>query len=345
VDCIFIDLDIDGDKYDPKNDEATFRNWKIDMSGLLARARMIASTLIESGQANHFRVVLSGHKGLHLYLDFPTISENNGEFSQFKQGLKKYGENVMNWLDDAAGGLNIEKWVDVDASDLGRLARHPNTIHHGVNYDDTTRWCVPITIEEMAGLHIEDYLNLTESPRWPDGYERNPSTSAGNKVVQAIRNASSVKPISNSSPSKHNDGRIKKYEKNDENDKSRYKNSEVFTENENIELEDIEFLTANYPCVAAFVYRDDAFDHGNESHIMETNVIGKLCELGVPRNVMHEFLSQVPGYEKGKTDERINTILGRTYKSFNCETIVDRSPQFCLGEQCSVYNRSDELQK
>jgi len=330
VDCVFIDLDVDGGDYDPNNEETDFDAWCRDMSALLARARMIAGVIIEGGQEQHFRPALSGHKGLHLYLDFPPIDPSNGDIQQFKNGLKEYGEQVMEWLDSTAGGVNIDPWVDVDASDLGRLARHPNTIHHGAAYDDQTRWCVPITVEELSTLTVDDYLSVTQGPRWPDGYERNPSTSAGDKVVQAIRNASASTQTSRSTGSSFDYAVLEQYD--DE-------------ANEGIELEDIAFLTANYPCIEAFRNRDDAFEHGNASHTMEISIIGRFVEMGVPRDVMHEFFADIPGYREDYTGEQIDKIIGRQYKGFNCENIADRAPQFCLGSKCSLYSRSDDIQK
>lgn len=330
VDCIFIDLDVANGDYEPDGENTSLGAWRRDMSALLARARMIASAIIEEGQQNHFRVTLSGHKGLHLYLDFPSVSPNNGDFGQFKNGLKQYGEQVMSWLDSTAGGINIGPWVDVDASDLGRLARHPNTIHHGAKYDDETRWCVPITVEELADLKVDDYLDLTSGPRWPDGYSRSPSESAGNKVVQAIRNASASRVSSGTRGSHHDDGRVEQYD--DE-------------ANDDIEIADIDFITANKPCIQAFADRDDAFDHGNASHLMEISIIANFVELGVPRDVIHKFFSQIPGYREDYTDEQIDKVVGRGYEEFNCNSIADKAGQFCLGDDCAVYTRNDDIQK
>lgn len=343
VDCIFIDLDIEGDRYDPDG-EADFQDWKIEMSALLARVRMIAKEIIESGQADHFRATLSGHKGLHLYLDFPTIAPNNGSFEQFKAGLKTYGETVMKWLDSTAGGVSIDRWVDVDASDLGRLARHPNTINHGAAYDDETRWCVPVTMAELAVLDVESYLELTENARWPDGYKRNPSIDAGNKAAIEIREAHVTSTSSSGDVSEYDPSNVAKYKENVDN-VSRYQDTEHFSENPDIGVEDIGFLTSNYPCIKAFVNREDAFNHDNDSHIMEVNVIGKLAEIGVPRDVMHELFSEIPGYDPKVMDEQIDTVLGREYRSFNCNKIADRCGQFCLGTDCGTYNRYDDIQK
>lgn len=329
VDCIFIDLDVEGDNYDPNNDETDFDAWQRDMSALLARARMIANAILDAGEEEHYRVVLSGHKGLHLYLDFPTIAPNNGGFQQFKNGLKSYGESVMKWLDSTAGGVNIDRWVDVDASDLGRLARHPNTIHHGAAYDDETRWCVPITMAELSELTVEDYLRFTEGPRWIEGYQRNPSDTAGEKVVQAIREASTGHSGGNGS-SQPDPAALSEYEE---------------TVNDEIELEDISFLTSNKPCIEAFRQRDDAYGHGSASHTMEISIMARFVELGVPRSVMHEFFAEIPRYEEAQTNEEIDRIISRKYKEFDCASIATRAPTFCLGDDCSVYRRADDIQK
>lgn len=329
VDCIFIDLDVPGNDYDPNGGDTSFDAWKRSMSALLARARMIGDAILDGDREQHFRATLSGHKGLHIYLDFPPIAPSNGDFQQFKNGLKEYGEQVMSWLDTTAGGINIDPWVDVDASDLGRLARHPNTVHHGAKYDDETRWCVPITIQELSELRVQDYLELTQEPRWPDGYQRTPSDTAGDKAVQAIRNASASR--SQSGPGSTFDYEaLKQYDEE---------------ASDGIELEDIAFLTANKPCIEAFRKRDDAFNHGNASHTMEISIIANFVEMGVPRDVIHQFFSDIPGYREDYTEAQIDKIIGRTYQEFNCQNIANRAPQFCLGSNCSIYNRSDDIQK
>lgn len=337
VDCIFIDLDVKGDDYDPNHGKTEFSAWKREMSALLARARMIASAILEEDAEQHFRVTLSGHKGLHLYLDFPTVSPNNGEFSQFKSGLKSYGETVMSWLDKIAGGVNIDPWVDVDASDLGRLARHPNTRHHGAEYDDKDRWCVPITMDELANLHWEDYLRLTKAPRpIPDEVRRTPSKTAGDIVSQYIRLAVPSSSGRSSTRSSFDPAVVRRYQEQS---------------NDNIELDDVMMLVKNKPCIKAFRDRDDAYKHGEASRTMELSIMGRFIDLGVPYDVIHEFFETIPGYDKEWTEDELNDLVGREYKEFNCEKICGtrkspgRAAQFCLGDSCGVYRRAPELQK
>jgi len=329
VDCIFIDFDVTGEHYDPDSGDATLADWRRDMSALLSRTRMVARAIIGDGSADYFRVVLSGHKGIHLYLDFPAIDPANGEFGQFKCGLKSYAEQVVNYLDEEAGGVNIQPWVDVDGSDLGRLARHPNTRHHGASQDDVERWCVPITVEELADLTVDDYLSLTTTHRgMTDEMDRIESERAGNQVVQHVRTAStSVQNSDDSSSFKSSVARQYREESNDE-----------------IELEDVLFLTKNKPCIRAFRERDDAYEHGDSSRVMELSIMGRLIEMNVPLDVMHEFFETIPHYNEEYTDELLNDLIGRRYEEFNCVRIAASAGEFCLADDCSLYRRSDEIQ-
>lgn len=328
IDCIFIDLDVPGERYDPEDGRDSLAAWKREISGLLTRVRMIAKAILSDSKAEHFRAVLSGHKGLHLYLDFPPVHPDNGSFNQFKRGLSKYGKRVMQWLDSAAGGVDIEKWVDVDASDLARLARHPNTKHHGVAYSDSDRWAVPVTIEELSDMQVDDYLALTNAPRWRQDIERNPSEQAGRIAKQYVRTARSS-DVSHNRSTSYDAGRVKRYRQQS---------------TDEIELEDVLFLSANLPCIEAFRNRADAYEHGEASRVMELNAMGKMIEMETPIDVMHEFFAAIPRYDEEWTEHLITDIIGRDYGTFNCEKIIDRAPQFCLGDDCGVYQRNDDLQ-
>lgn len=344
IDSIFIDLDITGQNYRPDDGKASPNAWRADMSALLARSRMIARAIIEEGVDDHFRVVLSGHKGIHLYLDFPTVAESNGDLGQFKNGLSLYGSDMMDRLDDLADGVNIGPWVDVDASDLARLARFPNTRHHGVAYTDDDRWCVPITMEELAGLTVDDYIRLTSEPRpLPDGYQRVPSQNAHDKLTQYIRAAPSSSRRSNSGRRKTSTvTALKTYREE--------------TQNDAIELDDVLFLTANKPCFAAFRERDDAYDHGESSRMMELSIMGRLITMNTPVAVIHEFFEPIPGYDEDTTDNILADLLarGNEYGEFQCSTIVGgindegarvpaQAEEFCLKGGCDIYRRSDDL--
>jgi hypothetical protein len=66
--------------------------------------------------------------------------------------------------------------------------------------------------------------------------------------------------------------------------------------------------------------------------------------MNVPRDVIHEFFSEIDGYQEATTDKQIDEVIGREYSEFNCSSILQEAEQFCLREECSVYRRNDDLQ-
>jgi hypothetical protein len=161
IDTLFFDLDIpkgEGE-YDPQSGGKT-QNWKRDMSKLLVRARMIAQVIQDAGLADHMRVSYSGHKGIHLYIDFPALAPTLGPLQQYKNGIDAYATELMDFLAEEAG-VEIHRWVDVNSHDLGRLARHPNTPHHGAQHVNWTPYCVAGTVEELASMRSDTYPEWT----------------------------------------------------------------------------------------------------------------------------------------------------------------------------------------
>jgi len=322
IDSIFIDFDIPADrKY---RETGKLEDWKRDMSALLVRSKMVARALIDANLGGHWRWSLSGHKGLHGFLDFSTLSTNEGSFRQFKNGLATYSDGLVEQLNEISGGVDIEPWLDVDSSDLARLVRHPNTRHYGVNHVASNRWCVPISTRELASLDDpNDYLTLTSGPREvPDDCQRNPSENAGKTVAQFIRSASDSKKRRGSGSTVHSGVALRNYKKKS---------------NEKIEIDDLDFLTANKPCIAAFRDRDDAYEHGQASRTMEIGIIKELSNKNVPIDVMVEFFEPIPGFDEEYSRNLIEDIVARQYGPLKCENIIANAEQFCLGSSCHLY--------
>lgn len=325
IDSIFIDFDIPSDR--TYRETGNLEDWKRDMSALLVRSKMVARALIDANLGEYWRWSLSGHKGLHGFLDFPTLSPDEGSFRQFKNGLSDYSEGLVEQLNEISGGVDIEPWLDVDSSDLARLVRHPNTRHHGVEHVASNRWCVPISTRELASLDDpNDYLTLTSGPREiPEGGERVPSENAGRTVAQYIRNASGSKMRAGSGSSVYSRAAVENYKEES---------------NEKIEIGDLKFLTANKPCIWAFRERDDAYNHGSASRTMEIGVIKELTNKNVPIDVMVEFFEEIPGFDEEYSRNLIEDIIGRQYGPLKCENIIGNAEQFCLGSSCGLYEEA-----
>lgn len=331
VETIFIDFDIPKDS-EYRDGNYTLDAWKRSMSDLLIRVQMVADALLESGKAKHWRASLSGHKGVHLFFDFDEIHPANGTYAQFRNGLGEYGRGMIEKLDEIAGGINIEPWMDVDSSDLARLVRHPNTRHFGAKHVDES-WCVPITIEELSTLTVEDYLELTSSPREiPDGYERNPSTEAMDEISLVIRDAGGRSSPSSSvqTPSKSGHSSVRQYKEES---------------NSKISVSDIPFLVKNKPCIMEFIERDDGFQYGNQSRVMEIQIIKELIQKKVPIDVIANFFRPVNGWDNVKSHNLIEDLIVRYDGPFTCKNVWEDAPEFCVEDGCKIYRDQYEKPK
>jgi len=334
IDTVFFDLDIptgEGE-YDPQSGGKT-ENWRRDMSKLLVRARMIAKVILDEGLAEHFRVAYSGHKGIHLYVDFPTLDYDLGVLQQYKNGIQQYAENMTDFFADAAG-IEIQRWVDVTSHDMGRLARHPNTPHHGAKHVDWTPYCVAGSVEELASMTPEKYLEYTREPReLPDGAMRSPSERAKEVITEHVTSASATSSVAKPGDTKYrNDEVLEKYRS---------------ASNDDITVDTIKnLLVKNKPCINAWLERDDAYSHGAASREMEINVIKELAKHEVPIDTMVELFSEIPRFDEDYSRSLIKDVIARYHPSaFVCRNVVNQAPQFCKGSECHIFQRSDDLEK
>ena len=321
VDTFFLDFDIPSfGEYRSSNPEEAA--WYRDMSALLTRVRAVANALLREGRAQYFRAALSGHKGVHLFLDFPAIDLPGATIGQYSSGMKTYLRNLIAYLEEETG-IEVDPWLDVDSSDLSKLCRLPNTVHPGATQAfGEDRYCVPVSIKELSEIRPNEYFKITGMPRMvEDGYARFPSKKAHDVLKQFILDANAGNRGPNKTASR--DGRsIEEYDEQC---------------NQDIELTDVQFLTSNKPCIWDFHEREDKFNHGAESHTMELNVIAHLVDKQVPVDVILEFFDNVDGFNEGVTLERIQTVLERDYSKFSCETIWRKASAFCIEDDCRIY--------
>lgn len=319
VDTIFVDFDIQGDQYKPDEGLDSEMYWEIEMSDLLVRIRAFAQRLVDEGEAKYWRASLSGHKGVHLFLDFPAIDPANGSFIQFKTGLRDYADTMMESLDEMLGGIHLTDWVDVVSADLGRLLRQPNTPHTGVAYTDELKYCVPVSVEELAEIKVDDYKRLTDAPRSPPpASHRTESESAGQKVSQAIRTAKSGGRGDLQQPaSSYNSARIDEYREK---------------ANDKIEVEDLKLLYSDKPFVWKFRERDDAYEYGTQSRTMEMFImLDFIYDTNAPVDVIVDFFRPIPGFDETYTREMVKDLIARDYKPMSISTLRDKAPEFYDG--------------
>ena len=322
IDRLFFDFDVPdtGEYRSGKKHKAA---WARDMSRLLVRTRKVARFLLKANDPDCWQVVLSGHKGVHLDLVFPPVSPSNGDFQQFRNGMGSYADSVVDYLKDATGLDDLDEWVDVSSADLGRLRRVPNTQHLGASKAfGEDRFCVPVTLKELAEIGPADYIELTRARRpVTDAMRAVPSEKAGEVLTQRVRNAETTQR-STSSGSTVNRARIDAYEK---------------AANDSITVDDLPFVLSDRPCVLEFVERDDAFSHRSASHLMEMKAITEMMEKEVPIDTMIDFFDQHPAAEESYTRERIEQYISRDYNAVSCEKIWQQADDFCLHDGCQIW--------
>jgi hypothetical protein len=197
------------------------------------------------------------------------------------------------------------------------LLRQPNTPHPGVEYTDDVKYCVPVSIEELADMDVEKYKELTDKPRSPPpACQRNESEEAGYKVEQAIRGAkgATVSNGSLSASSSYDSSKIQAYQEQS---------------NDRIDVEDIKLLTTDKPFIWKFRQRDDAYQYGEQSRVMEMFIMLDLTiDRKVPIEVIVDFFRPIPGFDEEYTREMVKDLIARDYKRMAFSTLENRAPEF-----------------
>jgi hypothetical protein len=305
IDTLMFDFDIEADDAENKD------SWRRDLSKLLARIRTVVRYLIDADLIHPWRFSLTGKKGVHGYLDFHTLSENLGSIQQYKTGLRSYVDRVIASLEELTGVTRLHEFVDVDSSDLGRLTRAPNTIHPGATkLFNEPRYCVPVAAEELAELTPNRYAELTKAPRLvPRSAKRSPSESAHQIIEQHII-------MARDQTTSYNLGSV---------DYSRVEAYQTQA-NDKLDVDDVDYALLNYPCGRQFITREDAFDHGHQSHSMEMFIILRLIDHGFPIAVIKSWFSQHDNYDDSWTDRQIRQFISRGYQPMSCRKLSDLAP-------------------
>lgn len=322
VDTLMFDFDLPGDIYTGDGDHAA---WSEEIADLLARIRIVVQHLLDEDMAEHWRFSLSGHKGVHMYLDFPEVDTDSGNLTQFKAGLGDYGSELVTYLEDQCH-VDLGPWLDVDSSDMGRLTRLPNTQHvSATEAFGSKRYCVPVSATELATMDATDYwVKTAEQRALPDSCRRVESHTAKKRIESYIINSSPGSSSSGQSGS-FNYERVKKYKEN---------SNDAFES-----VEDLWLFIENKPCIREYYNRDDQFHYGNESHVMELFVMSKLVSIGVPYEIIVDFFREMDGFSERQTKQQLNEVIARNYSEFNCEKVWNEAERFCLHQQCDIYNR------
>lgn len=324
VSTLFIDFDFEDGDYEAGSGDTDA--WRRDISHLLVRVRRVARYIRDSGRPG-WRASLSGHKGVHLFLDFPPIEPEEGNLYSFINGMDNYANSLIDHIAEETGLRSLHNYVDVTSSDMGRLCRVPNTLHRGASESfGQDRFCVPVSIDELANLTVDDYIEYTSATRPMPWHSRHENERVGEIITQQIRNATSraTSRATKDYSVSYDTSLVDEYAKQS---------------NDDITLGDVRFLTSDRPCVWKFHERDDKFQRGSQSHHMELFCIREMVEHNVPIGVMKEFFNNVDEYDSRETEVRIKEVIARDYERFNVKTNHRKAPDFCNYDDCGLCQR------
>jgi hypothetical protein len=303
------DLDFEGSKDAPESE------WRLDMTALLVRTRMVARALLDSKRSQYWRASLSGHKGIHLYLDFPALDRETGTEVQFRNGVENFTDNLLKEIQSETGLSSLDEYVDVmSGKDFARLTRLPNTIHDGATERfGETRFCVPVTIEELSKIRVDDYVELTRRPRsLSEDHGRVESQHTHDVLVKEIQMAPSSAVISGSRSSGNYDkSRVESYKEN---------------ANDGVSLDTLKITLRD--CCWRFHDRDDRFAHGQQSHIMELNCIAEMVAKNAPIELIVEFFAVDENFSEEYTRSKIHDVISYQYNPFKTEKLESQAHVF-----------------
>ena len=357
VDRLFIDLDVPDDgEYRLGNDEQAA--WVRDMSGLLVRTRKVARLLLKTRHPESWQVTLSGHKGVHLDLTFPAVPTANGNKEQFLKGMNAYSGALKEYLIAETGMDDLAEYIDVTSKDLGRLRRVPNTLHLGATRAfGEDRFCVPVTLEELADLRPGGYIEFTRARREVDGrFQPTPNQKAGEVLTQHIRNATTESGNYSTGGRFRDPQRITHYRQAvarnlgiewvevDDPEDDDFPGYAAEDPSERITVDDLSFVLSNRPCISALRERDDAFSHGGASHKFELFAITNMMASKVPIETMVDLFRGLPDFSEEESRDAIERYISMGYAPANCETVWQDAPTYCLGTSCQIYRDAQATQ-
>ena len=196
----------------------------------------------------------------------------------------------------------------VSGKDFARLTRLPNTIHDGASDRfEETRFCVPVSIEELAEITTTEYIDLTRRPRpVPEACRRVPNQRVHDILVKEIRMANDSAVLAGNYSSANYDGsRVEHYENEIAKDAVTVDRLKIYLRS----------------CCWEFHERDDRFAHGHQSHIMELNCIAEMIDCNAPIDTMVEFFEVDDNFNESYTRSKIRDVISYGYRPWAHNTL------------------------
>jgi len=338
ISTIFIDLDVES----PELSDLRTR-WEHGDKSVVDQLLVLRMTLLREvlKQANTFvsylvkrgihpRILLSGFKGIHIFIDFPCVQFSSLEVAKYI--IRKFLDYVKIQV---AKESNIDVVFDTTViGDLSRLCRIPNTANiKATKLLGRPQYAVPVTVEQLISLTPEEYDRLCSTPRFTE-VERRESHEVLVMLTRITEDMDLDEVAITTKTSVKDTERLEAYE--------RECTKEILTD------EDYEELNIR-PCFKRVRKELISLD-GPGGHMMRIGAVMELAARGLSISSIVRWFDFCHDYDPAITETAVNSIISRGYtdkyvdeygreyrKGFRCTTIQRYG--FCLEDKCEIYKR------
>jgi len=293
------------------------------LTEVLNQAKALVSYLKKQGITP--RILLSGFKGVHLFIDFPCVQFSSLETSKYV--IKEFLDQIKAQV----GNVCFDPTVIGDAS---RLCRIPSTINSkATKLLSRPQYAVPVIADEFMNIGPEDYDNLCSSPR-SDPQSRTES----HEVLVVLTRITEDMDLDDVAITPK--GQVK--------DPERLESYERECTREILDEADFDELDVR-PCFKR-VRREKISLEGSGGHLMRIGAVMELATQNLSIASIVRWFDFCSDYDQGKTEAAVKGLISRGYtdkhvdeyglehrKGFRCETI--KRCGFCLKEECHSYLR------
>lgn len=334
IDTIFIDIDLESPAF---SDLMTrFQKGEDVLSGLLelrhkllgdiiGYAKALVLVLVQLGIVP--RIILSGFKGLHVFIDLVPVQFGSPEIAKHVSTL---------FTQKLAQDLNIRVDTSV-CGDLSRLCRIPNTLNvKASKVLARPQYAVPIIADELRTLTPETYDQLCSEQKFV-AVSRVESMDVSRELIKLAQDADPDEISLNIGRGHVRDpAKVAEYETECI--------REILTDEEFAEL-------PIRPCFKHIRENSIPLD-GSQGHMMRIAAAMELATEGLSMDSIVRWFDFTPDFDPDITRRKVEELISYGYmdrkldnfggfkrRGFRCSTIQAKCPDYCLKHECPIYRK------
>ncbi|MFX0204237.1 MAG: hypothetical protein ACFFCW_49705, partial [Candidatus Hodarchaeota archaeon] len=332
VDTVFIDIDLESPAFSDlmtrfvKGDDVVSELLALRqklLSVVIDYAKSLVSVLTKQGLVP--RVILSGFKGLHIFIDLVTVQFGSPEMA--KQVLTYFTQKL-------AQDANIRVDTSV-CGDLSRLCRIPNSLHvKATKVLGRLQYAVPICIDELKTLTPETYDHFCSVQKFV-AVSRLESMAVSRELLKIAQNLDPDDISLNIGK-----GHVR--------DPTKVAEYEVECTREILTDDEFDALPIR-PCFKRirkqFLHLD-----GSQGHLMRIAAAMELATQRLSIASIIRWFNFTSDFDPDITRRKVEELISYGYmektvdsygsvirRGWRCATIQSKCPDFCLKDRCPIF--------